>query len=80
MSSSFFVSCFIFTLMKDGRVRTNIHIGLKVDVVKKQHQRSGELTRGVIKAILTSAPKHTHGIKVMLETNEVGRVKNIIEE
>lgn len=71
--------CLPLATMKDGRIRTNIHIGLEVEVVKKQHQRSGELTRGIIKAILTSAPKHTHGIKVMLETNEVGRVKNIIE-
>ncbi len=66
--------------MKEGTIRANIEIGLEVDVVKKQHQKTGELTRGVIKAILTSAPKHTHGIKVMLETNEVGRVKNIIEQ
>ncbi len=65
--------------MKDGKLRTNIQIGLEVDVVKKQHQRSGELTRGIVKAILTSAPKHTHGIKVMLETNEVGRVKVILD-
>lgn len=66
--------------MKDGNIRANIQLGMAVDVVKKQHQRSGELTRGIVKAILTSAPKHTHGIKVMLETNEVGRVKNILEE
>lgn len=64
--------------MSDGTIRLNIKIGQTVDVVKKQHQRSGELTRGVIKAILTSAPKHTHGIKVMLNTNEVGRVKKIV--
>ncbi len=64
--------------MVDGQTRANIKIGMEVDIVKKQHQRSGELTRGIVKAILTSAPKHTHGIKVMLETNEVGRVKNII--
>ena len=66
--------------MKDGKLRSDIQVGINVDVVKKQHQRSGELTRGIVKAILTSAPKHTHGIKVMLETNEVGRVKHIIEE
>ncbi len=64
--------------MVDGQTRANIKIGMEVDIVKKQHQRSGELTRGIVKAILTSAPTHTHGIKVMLETNEVGRVKNII--
>lgn len=62
-----------------GTLRENIAVGMKVDVVKKQHQRTGELTRGVVKAILTSAPKHTHGIKVMLETNEVGRVKEIFD-
>ena len=65
--------------MKNGQSRADIKIGQEVDVVKKQHQRTGELTRGTIKAILTSAPKHTHGIKVMLETNEVGRVKLIVE-
>ncbi|MGR3810076.1 YwbE family protein [Jiulongibacter sp. NS-SX5] len=66
--------------MKDGRKREDIAIGDLVDVVKKQHQRSGELTQGLVKRILTKAPFHPHGIKVMLDTNEVGRVKEIIDE
>ncbi len=64
----------------DGTIRENIKIGLEVEVIKKQHQRSGELTWGIVKGILTKAPKHHHGIKVILTTNEVGRVKNILTE
>lgn len=64
----------------DGKIRANIKVGLLVEIVKKQHQRTGELTEGIVKGILTKAPKHTHGIKVILQSNEVGRVKNIIEE
>ncbi len=64
----------------DGRKRENIHEGLLVEVVQKQDQRSGELTEGFVKRILTKSSFHPHGIKVMLDTKEVGRVKNIIEE
>ena len=64
--------------MKNGTIRADIEVGMKVRVVKKQHQRTGELTQGIVKALLTKAPKHTHGIKVILETNEVGRVKEIL--
>ncbi len=64
----------------DGRYRTNVTIGLLVEVVKKQHQQSGELTEGLVKRILTNSKFHPHGIKVMLDTGEVGRVKQIIEE
>ena len=64
----------------DGRVRANIKIGQVVEIVLKKDQRTGVLTEGIIKGILTKAPKHTHGIKVILETNQVGRVKNIIED
>ena len=64
----------------DGQNRADIHIGQLVEVVQKHHQRSGELTEGVIKKILTKSPKHTHGIKVMLEDGTVGRVKNILED
>jgi len=66
--------------MPDGRIRSDIEIGQLVEIVQKHHQRTGELTEGVIKNILTKAPKHTHGIKVRLETGEVGRVKNILED
>lgn len=63
-----------------GTKRSNIKIGLEVDIVLKQDQRSGELTNGFVKRILTKSPNHTHGIKVMLETGEVGRVKEIYDE
>jgi len=64
----------------DGKQRKNIQIGAEVEIVQKQHQRSGELTDGIVKRILTKSASHPHGIKVMLETGEVGRVKNIIED
>lgn len=63
-----------------GQQRRNIKIGAEVEIVQKQHQRTGELTDGFVKRILTKSTIHPHGIKVMLETGEVGRVKNIIEE
>lgn len=61
-----------------GQLRANIEIGATVLIVQKHHQRSGELTEGIVKRILTKSPKHTHGIKVMLTTNEVGRVKEVL--
>ena len=61
-------------------LRQDIHIGQAVEVVKKQHQRSGELTWGIVKRILTSAPKHHRGIKVMLQSGEVGRVRHILDD
>lgn len=64
----------------EGNFRKNIQPGLLVEIVEKQNQRSGELTTGVVQDILTKSPKHPHGIKVRLDTGEVGRVKNIIEE
>jgi uncharacterized repeat protein (TIGR03833 family) len=63
---------------QDGRIRKNIEIGCDVEVVQKHHQRSGELTEGVVKRILTKSPNHHHGIKVMLESGEVGRIKNVL--
>ena len=62
----------------DGRKRKNIEVGTEVEVVQKHHQRTGELTDGIVKRILTKSPNHPHGIKVLLETGEVGRVKNIL--
>jgi uncharacterized repeat protein (TIGR03833 family) len=62
----------------DGRVRTEIKPGMKVRVVEKQNQRSGKLTEGVVQRILTNSPNHPHGIKVMLESGIVGRVKEIV--
>jgi len=61
----------------DGNRRENIKSGLHVSIVQKQDQRSGKLTEGVIKDILTKSVSHPHGIKVRLETGEVGRVKII---
>ncbi|MFT5819365.1 MAG: putative repeat protein (TIGR03833 family) [Crocinitomix sp.] len=64
----------------DGKVRKNVQIGGFVEVVQKADQRTGELTEGVVKRILTKSPKHPHGIKVLLDTGEVGRVKVIHED
>jgi uncharacterized repeat protein (TIGR03833 family) len=66
--------------MKSGQIRKNISIGSEVEIVQKHHQRTGELTHGFVERILTKSPQHPHGIKVRLETGEVGRVKNVIEE
>ncbi len=62
----------------DGNTRTNIKPGIEVDIVEKQNQRSGELTRGIVESLLTKSPNHPHGIKVRLEDGRVGRVKNIL--
>ena len=62
----------------DGKNRQAIKPGLTVDIVLKQDQRTGKRTRGVVKDILTSSAQHPHGIKVRLETGEVGRVQVII--
>lgn len=62
----------------DERKRSDISIGAKVKVVQKQHQRSGELTEGVVGKLLTNSANHPHGIKVMLADGTVGRVKEII--
>ncbi len=61
----------------DGRNRKDITIGAEVSIVLKKDQRTGKLTEGVVKRILTNSQNHPHGIKVMLETGEVGRVKEI---
>lgn len=65
--------------MLDGNLRKNITIGIEVEVVQKQNQQSGKLTVGIVKKILTNSPNHPHGIKVMLESGIVGRVKTILE-
>jgi uncharacterized repeat protein (TIGR03833 family) len=61
-----------------GPERNRIRPGLEVDIVQKQDQRSGVLTRGVVRDILTKSPTQPHGIKVRLETGEVGRVRQIL--
>ncbi len=61
----------------NGSNRSDIKAGLKVSIVLKQDQRSGKLTEGVVKDILTNSSTHPHGIKVRLENGAVGRVKVI---
>jgi uncharacterized repeat protein (TIGR03833 family) len=61
----------------NGNIRKDIKIGARVSVVQKQNQRSGKLTEGLVKRILTNSSTHPHGIKVMLESDIVGRVKFI---
>lgn len=63
----------------EGTFRKNIQPGLEVLIVLKKDQRSGKLTQGIVKDILTKSPTHPHGIKVRLESNEVGRVKKIMD-
>ncbi|HIJ89900.1 MAG: YwbE family protein [Desulfobulbaceae bacterium] len=63
----------------DGRNRSEIKPGLRVRIVLKEDQRSGKLTEGVVKDILTKSPTHPHGIKVRLESGAVGRVKEMGE-
>jgi len=59
--------------------RSDIKIGMQVKIVLKEDQRTGKLTEGIVKDILTKSPKHPHGIKVRLETGEVGRVKEVLD-
>ena len=62
----------------DGTKRTDIKPGQQVAIVLKKDQRTDRLTRGIVKDILTKSPTHPHGIKVRLESGEVGRVKEIL--
>ena len=64
----------------DGTIRANIKRGDLVHIILKKYQRSGVLTEGIVKDLLTSAPKHHRGIKVRLEDGQIGRVQEIIEE
>ncbi|MBU0681467.1 MAG: YwbE family protein [Proteobacteria bacterium] len=61
----------------DGTKRADIKTGAAVYIVLKEDQRTGKLTRGIVKDILTKSPTHPHGIKVRLESGAVGRVKKI---
>jgi len=62
----------------DANHRKNIQIGISVEIVEKHNQRTGILTEGIVKRILTKSPNHPHGIKVQLVSGEVGRVKHIL--
>lgn len=64
----------------NGTQRSDISQGATVEIVLKKDQRSGALTEGIVKDILTKSPSHTHGIKVRLEDGQVGREKNVISE
>jgi uncharacterized repeat protein (TIGR03833 family) len=64
----------------NGTKRAEIKPGQRVAIVQKKDQGSGRLTEGVVKDILTKSPTHPHGIKVRLESGEVGRVKEILGE
>lgn len=64
--------------MMDGNSRSSIRSGLGVQIVLKNDQRTGKLTQGVVKDILTNSPTHPHGIKVRLMDGQVGRVKKIL--
>ena len=64
----------------NGTKRSNIKPGLHVRIVLKQDQRSGKLTEGIVKDILTKSPTHPHGIKVRLQSGQVGRVKEILDD
>lgn len=62
----------------DGKKRDNIKQGIRVQIVQKQDQRTGNLTEGIVKDILTNSSSHPHGIKVRLENGIVGRVQKIL--
>lgn len=64
----------------NGQTRANIKPGMTVLIVLKQDQRTGKLTRGIVKDILTKSSNHPHGIKVRLSDGQVGRVKEIVDE
>jgi uncharacterized repeat protein (TIGR03833 family) len=63
-----------------GNDRSQIKPGLEVLIVLKKDQQTGDLTRGIVQDILTNSSNHPHGIKVRLESGEVGRVKEIVGE
>ena len=62
----------------NGNNRSDIRPGIRVKVVQKEDQRSGALTEGIVRELLTKSPRHPHGIKVRLESGIVGRVKEIL--
>jgi uncharacterized repeat protein (TIGR03833 family) len=64
----------------NGTIRANIKKGDLVHIILKKDQATGTLTEGIVKDILTSAPKHHRGIKVRLEDGQIGRVQEVIEE
>jgi uncharacterized repeat protein (TIGR03833 family) len=65
-------------VLSSGSARATIKPGVRVFIVLKKDQRSGKLTEGIVKDVLTKSQTHPHGIKVRLENGDVGRVKSII--
>jgi uncharacterized repeat protein (TIGR03833 family) len=65
-------------MKKDGRIRSNVTKGAEVLIVLKRDQRTGKLTRGKVKDILTRSAEHPRGIKVRLEGGKIGRVREIV--
>jgi uncharacterized repeat protein (TIGR03833 family) len=65
-------------MIRNPKLRQDIEVGLKVNIVLKQDQKLGNLTQGIVKRLLTSSLQHPHGIKVKLEDGQVGRVKEIL--
>lgn len=63
---------------KSGQCRRDVHPGQEVDIVLKNDQQTGKRTRGIVKEILTNSPHHPHGIKVRLQSGQVGRVQDIL--
>ena len=66
--------------MQPNQQRSQIKPGIRVNIVLKQHQRTGKLTEGTVKNILTNSSTHPHGIKVRLTDGKIGRVQSIIEQ
>ena len=64
----------------NGQTRASLKVGMTVLIILKQDQRTGKLTKGIVKDILTKSPNHPHGIKVRLQDGQVGRVREIVEE
>ena len=64
----------------DGRIRRNVTVGAEVLIVLKRDQRTGKLTRGVVKDILTRSANHPHGIQVRLRDGKVGRVQEVVSK
>ena len=62
----------------EGTRRADVKPGIEVRVELSEHKRTGLLTEGIVKEVLTSSPNHPHGIKVILENGKVGRIKQII--
>jgi uncharacterized repeat protein (TIGR03833 family) len=66
-------------LLNEIPSRSKISLGIKVQIVQKQDQRTGKLTEGKVKRILTSSQVHPHGIKVELDNGKIGRIQKIIQ-